>query len=345
MLAERISVLASSAEEDDLPLSGSFELWALVAQHFSLLEFAAICRLGASCRSLRPLARLPELWEALCRQAYSLPGFRSPEKCVREYNFSWRNMFQQRPRLRFDGLYFITTSKLLQGMNEGRGMKEEGKDFYNPGGRWATSFRVLRFFPDGSLFSYLCSSHTPADIRKIASLVQPSKPSSLSKLKNAIWGRYSVLESNGSGGLSSGGDGSPEGAVESADSSFGDDTTGTHTTTIDGVQLRATSGGAKGRVTLTASLIQFSEQYPNMTPGTIRYAFELRPSQERRVGAAGSNAKLHLTAHAIESIVSHQPLVEHLAVPSEPANFITFQGPVPPMYPERKWVNMTPRST
>ena len=37
-------------------------------------------------------------------------------------------------------------------------MKEADKDLYTPAGLWVTSYRVLRFFDDGSLFSYLCSA-------------------------------------------------------------------------------------------------------------------------------------------------------------------------------------------
>ena len=76
-------------------------------------------------------------------------------------------MFQQRPRLGYDGIYFILTCKLLQGMEEGRGMKEASKDFYNPRGRWSSYYRIFKFFPDGCMFHYLTSTQP---------LAQPSKP-------------------------------------------------------------------------------------------------------------------------------------------------------------------------
>ena len=309
LLAERISVSSLQCEEDGMPLSGSFELWTLIAQQFGLAEFSAICALGGCCRSLRPLARLPELWEALCRQAYTLPGFRPAEQCLRLYCFSWRSMFQQRPRLRFDGLYYFTTTKLVHGLNEGRGMKEADKDFFNPAGNWVTTFRVLRFYPDGRLFSYLCSSHTPADIRKAASLLHPNKPQSGRKtqnqLKNLNWGSYDLFEG--------------EAPLRAAS------------------DLAFRLGG--GLVTLSASLIQHSEQYPNMIPCTLQYGFELRPGQDPRVGAAGCNCKLFLRAHSLGSFVNSQSDVEHFAVPDEPAHFISFTGPLPPMYPVRRWVS------
>ena len=37
-------------------------------------------------------------------------------------------------------------------------MKESDKDLYTPAGLWVTSYRILRFFDDGKLFSYLCAA-------------------------------------------------------------------------------------------------------------------------------------------------------------------------------------------
>lgn len=45
------------------------------------------------------------------------------------------------------------------------------------------------------MFSYLCSSHTPADVRKAASNVSADRPASLQqRLKGAYWGAYDVHE-------------------------------------------------------------------------------------------------------------------------------------------------------
>ena len=133
-------------------------MWLAVAMHLELSEFSAVCDLGSTCHALRPLARHPELWQKFCRLAFAGRGFAPCETQLRFYNWSWRNMFQRRKRLRFDGLYYLATTKLLAGLNEGRGMKEADKDFYSPAGRWVTSYRVMRFFPDGRLFTHLCLS-------------------------------------------------------------------------------------------------------------------------------------------------------------------------------------------
>jgi hypothetical protein len=61
-----------------------------------------------------------------------------------------RTMFQNRCRLRTDGMYYIATTKVLRSTQEGRGMKEKDKDLYSPGGLWVTTYRLLRFFADGN---------------------------------------------------------------------------------------------------------------------------------------------------------------------------------------------------
>lgn len=198
LLAQQISRQSSRASaeaaedgaEDGLPLD--LELWVHIAS--LALDFQVVCALGAVCRTLRPISRHPQLWEPLCRAAFSVRGFRPPEEALREHNWSWKRMFQQRKRLRFDGIYVLTTKKLLQGEDEGRGMKETGKDFYNVGGLWVTSYRVLRFYPDGTMFSHLTAQPQEA-WRRGASSVLKSRPASLDHfLRGACWGSYSLHE-------------------------------------------------------------------------------------------------------------------------------------------------------
>ena len=75
-------------------------------------------------------------------------------------------MFMTRRRLRFDGLYYITTVKVMMGCQEGRGMKEAGKDFYR-GPLAVTYHRIFRFFPNGMMFCYITSMiKTIAEARK-----------------------------------------------------------------------------------------------------------------------------------------------------------------------------------
>ena len=72
------------------------------------------------------------------------------------------------------------------------------RSFYNPAGRWVTSYRILRFFPDGTMFTYLCSSQTPIDLLRAASQVASCSPQTLTqRLKGACWGSYELHESDG----------------------------------------------------------------------------------------------------------------------------------------------------
>ena len=97
-----------------------------MAGHLLLKDFAAACALARACHALRPLSRHPELWERFCRAAFILRGQYPIETQLRFYSWSWLCMFLQRRRLRFDGLYYCAVTKLIRGMNEGRGMKEAG---------------------------------------------------------------------------------------------------------------------------------------------------------------------------------------------------------------------------
>ena len=127
LLAQRISSTNEKDAEDNdniLPI----EMWLAVCHCFPQENFRSICALGATCHALQPLSCHPQLFERLCRSAFALPGYRPCESVMRLFAWSWRLMFMWRKRLRFDGLYFVATTKLLAGLNEGRGMKEKDKE-------------------------------------------------------------------------------------------------------------------------------------------------------------------------------------------------------------------------
>ena len=148
LLARRIWS-GKEGEESEQQLVLPFEMWLAIALHLS--TFDGPSRLGQVCRSLRPICRHPELWERRARAAFSSRGFLDSDALLRSYVWSWRKMFMARRRLRFDGVYFISTTRMVEGTNEGRGMKEADKDFYCPGGMKVTYHRIFRFWPSGSL--------------------------------------------------------------------------------------------------------------------------------------------------------------------------------------------------
>ena len=376
LLAQRISSytsLCSASDDDDaddaaLVHQVPLEVWLDIALHIELADFRAVCALGATCRALRPLGRHPQLWHHFCVAAFSARGFiNPPERLLRCFNWSYRQMFRERKRLRYDGLYFVATTKLLAGLNEGRGMKEADKDFYNPGGRWVTSFRVFRFFPCGRMFSYLCSSHTPADVRKAAAQVTAERPQSLTqKLKGACWGAYDLREPNAAAALV----GDAGGATPDNDDGGGGGGGGG-----GGV---STAAAVERPTHITARVVLHNEQYPNMVPATVRYVLEMRPiaggggdgsgdGGDAAGGGGGggmvagpsssgggrtefqydvdggrrgarqpfgiNNCDLYIVAHAIESGGTGE--LESIPPPLKPCSFLGFSGPVPRILPLR----------
>uniref|UniRef100_A0A7S4BLV9 F-box protein Hrt3/FBXO9 C-terminal domain-containing protein n=2 Tax=Chrysotila carterae TaxID=13221 RepID=A0A7S4BLV9_CHRCT len=182
-------------EEDELDTRIPLELWLHVCS-FLKNDFVAACRLACTCSSLRGLGRHPQIWERWCRDAFpEARGWLPLEGQLRKYCWSWRTMFMLRPRLRLDGIYFISNTKLVRGLPEGRGMKEKDEDFYSPGGKWAIYYRIFKFYPNGMMFAYLCSVQNPVEVRKLAAGVSPARPASLQqKLRGACWGTYSLHE-------------------------------------------------------------------------------------------------------------------------------------------------------
>lgn len=68
------------------------------------------------------------------------------------YNGSWRKMYLDRPRLRFDGIYISTCNYMRPGI---------GQSWYSPI-LMVTYYRYLRFFPNGTCLSLL-STDEPKD--------------------------------------------------------------------------------------------------------------------------------------------------------------------------------------
>lgn len=118
LLAQRITSSADlSALDDDgdddsrLPI----DIWVLIGCAFGLEAFQGVVNLGQTCHMLRAIARHTDIWKRFCGLAFSLPGYLSCESQLRLYRFSYREMFKRRLRLRFDGLYYLTSTRLLHG--------------------------------------------------------------------------------------------------------------------------------------------------------------------------------------------------------------------------------------
>lgn len=104
----------------------------------SELDMRALEQLSLVCRGFYICARDPEIWRSACLKVWG----KSCSKLLKPYT-SWRDMFLQKPRVRYDGIYISKTSYIRQG--------EESLDgFYRP---WqhVEYYRYLRFFPDGQV--------------------------------------------------------------------------------------------------------------------------------------------------------------------------------------------------
>ena len=70
-------------------------------------------------------------------------------------------MYIKRPRPRMDGFYVVKWSTHRHGRNEGRGMKDAGKDYYKPA-IITLMYKVLLFQTGGNVLTLTTSiEHTP----------------------------------------------------------------------------------------------------------------------------------------------------------------------------------------
>ena len=185
-----------------------------------------------------------------------------------------------------------------------------------------TSFRVIRFFPCGKMLSLLISSLTPGEVRKAAAQVRAERPHTLHQKLGpaACWGEFDLRELEA-------------GATFAASSGIG------RTETDDAAGV--VSAGAGRRVLLTARVLLFHQQYPNMVPSTVRYVFELTSAAQQthqpdvdversanvNSGGGATNATLHLVAHAVESGTGGG--METMAIRDSAFKFLSFDGPLP----------------
>uniref|UniRef100_A0A8C7JQY5 F-box only protein n=1 Tax=Oncorhynchus kisutch TaxID=8019 RepID=A0A8C7JQY5_ONCKI len=103
------------------------------------LDLRALEQLSLVCRGFYICARDPEIWRSACLRVWG----RSCTKLV-PFN-SWREMFLERPRVRFDGVYISKTAYIRQG--------EESLDGFYRAWHQVEYYRLvyLRFFPDGQV--------------------------------------------------------------------------------------------------------------------------------------------------------------------------------------------------
>lgn len=99
------------------------------------LDMRTLEQLSLVCRGFYICARDSDLWRSACLRVWGRTTL-APFK-------SWREMFLERPRVRFDGVYISKVSYVRQG--------EESLDGFYRAWHHVAYYRYLRFFPDGKV--------------------------------------------------------------------------------------------------------------------------------------------------------------------------------------------------
>ncbi|TRY96967.1 hypothetical protein DNTS_033574 [Danionella cerebrum] len=136
------------------------------------LDLRALEQLSLVCRGFYICARDSEIWRSACLRVWG-------RSCTKTLPFSsWREMFLERPRVRFDGVYISKTSYIRQG--------EESLDGFYRAWHQVEYYRYLRFFPDGQVMML----STPEDPLSIV----PRLRSKSSRMESIMFGHYRLSQ-------------------------------------------------------------------------------------------------------------------------------------------------------
>ncbi|XP_056421705.1 F-box only protein 9 [Hyla sarda] len=103
----------------------------------SELDLRSLEQLSLVCKGFYICARDPEIWRLACLKVWG-------RSCVKLVPYiTWRQMFLERPRVRFDGVYISKTTYIRQG--------EQSLDGFYRAWHQVEYYRYMRFFPDGHI--------------------------------------------------------------------------------------------------------------------------------------------------------------------------------------------------
>ncbi|XP_068137472.1 F-box only protein 9 isoform X2 [Hyperolius riggenbachi] len=103
----------------------------------SELDLRSLEQLSLVCKGFYICARDPEIWRLACLKVWG-------RNCVKLVPYTtWRQMFLDRPRVRFDGVYVSKTTYIRQG--------EQSLDGFYRAWHQVEYYRYMRFFPDGHI--------------------------------------------------------------------------------------------------------------------------------------------------------------------------------------------------
>ncbi|XP_053731077.1 F-box only protein 9 [Synchiropus splendidus] len=136
------------------------------------LDMRALEQLSLVCRGFYICAREPELWRSACLKVWG-------RNCTKLAPYlSWREMFLQRPRVRFDGVYISKASYIRQG--------EKSLDGFYRAWHHVEFYRYLRFFSDGSVMMLT----TPDDPLTVVPRLRTRNP----RMESVLFGHYRLSQ-------------------------------------------------------------------------------------------------------------------------------------------------------
>ncbi|XP_044728288.1 F-box only protein 9 isoform X2 [Chrysoperla carnea] len=132
------------------------------------LDMQSLENFGCTCRGFYLCSRDSEIWKLACTRAWNA---NSEIYANSELYPSWRDMFIQGPRLKYNGCYISKTTYVRAGENSFQ------DQFYRP---WhlVAYYRYLRFFPDGRVLM-LTTPDEPAQCVSQLKYPNPRNPNVL----------------------------------------------------------------------------------------------------------------------------------------------------------------------
>ncbi|KAM4834774.1 F-box only protein 9 [Thomomys bottae] len=119
----------------------------------SELDLRSLEQLSLVCRGFYICARDPEIWRLACLKVWG-------RGCIKRFPYaSWREMFLQRPRVRFDGVYISKTTYIRQG--------EQSLDGFYRAWHQVEYYRYIRFFPDGHVLMLTTPEEPPSIVPRL----------------------------------------------------------------------------------------------------------------------------------------------------------------------------------
>ncbi|KAI8636253.1 hypothetical protein BD408DRAFT_426433 [Parasitella parasitica] len=119
-----------------------------------------------TCKRFFLLSRDPSIWQYACIRVFREPSMTLEQSRrfqldhVQKYNGHWLQMFIDRPRIRYDGIYISTCNYMRSGTLE----IGSNQPFH-----FVTYYRYIRFFPNGTILKHV-STNEPQHVVK---LMQP----------------------------------------------------------------------------------------------------------------------------------------------------------------------------